>query len=605
MLRQTTRRMLLTLFGSSGAAAIGAAATPAAAQIDDRIFFASRADAAAASFSFFQQFLRTAGYYRAGDGGGALYARVAQPPAHALAFTSADGAHWELVPENGMVNVLQAGARGDGSMDDAPAIMDALGAFSGFAREPDQGLTVLLPPVPGAYRCASPLELRHRVRLVGHGFFDRRRPQLLFDEDVTGIIVHNAESDGQRRRGRPGTRATWSWLEGLTLGGRGRNPDAHGFVLRAKVRMRDCMAAGFPGDGFHIVADSQGEDAPFGNTNHSHLIGVTAHRNGRHGMYVRGRDTNAMTVVGLDSSYNGRFGLWDESLLGNTYVGLHVDANGVLGRRRSCLCTHDGWRYCAHYRAEEAALRTTRPGTDSRVWIRVEQGGPSRRYLPWTGQDRPGTFHAGGPVAVIGRHNRSTLGGYIEPDQGGMHLNGRSGWIGGHTDAPGLIVYGQGKAERGNLVHNGGQIYQFRRNGEDDLLEVRIREGADHRLMAFHRKGGSTPEWYYDPEKRYWGFSDNRDYPKLMLPDEGHDLRAGRPERIPSLLAFPSGFVLGDPADEGRYMTRGKAPPTRGDHAQGEIVFDSDPRPGGQIGWVCVVAGTPGRWVRFGRIEES
>ncbi|MFC0246782.1 hypothetical protein ACFOLL_12915 [Falsochrobactrum ovis] len=41
-------------------------------------------------------YIRTAGYYAAGDGGGALYKRVASEPSHAGKVQSADGAWWEL-----------------------------------------------------------------------------------------------------------------------------------------------------------------------------------------------------------------------------------------------------------------------------------------------------------------------------------------------------------------------------------------------------------------------------------------------------------------------------------------------------------------------------
>ena len=36
----------------------------------------------------------------------------------------------------------------------------------------------------------------------------------------------------------------------------------------------------------------------------------------------------------------------------------------------------------------------------------------------------------------------------------------------------------------------------------------------------------------------------------------------------------------------------------------GDVVYNSAPTAGGYIGWVCVVAGTPGTWKRFGQIES-
>ena len=43
--------------------------------------------------------------------------------------------------------------------------------------------------------------------------------------------------------------------------------------------------------------------------------------------------------------------------------------------------------------------------------------------------------------------------------------------------------------------------------------------------------------------------------------------------------------------------------PTAGQHAQGDIAFNSGPDAGGTVGWVNVVAGAPGTWKEFGSIE--
>ncbi len=43
--------------------------------------------------------------------------------------------------------------------------------------------------------------------------------------------------------------------------------------------------------------------------------------------------------------------------------------------------------------------------------------------------------------------------------------------------------------------------------------------------------------------------------------------------------------------------------PTAGQHAQGDMAFNSGPAAGGTVGWVNVVAGAPGTWKEFGVIE--
>jgi len=51
-------------------------------------------------------------------------------------------------------------------------------------------------------------------------------------------------------------------------------------------------------------------------------------------------------------------------------------------------------------------------------------------------------------------------------------------------------------------------------------------------------------------------------------------------------------------------QTYGAAPPSEGTHAMGDIVWNSSPRVGAGIGWVCLRAGSPGAWYPFGEIKE-
>ena len=85
--------------------------------------------------------IRTAGFYAAGDGGGALYKRVADPPGHALWIQSLDGSFWAfadiiLTPE-------MAGAKGDATFvggkpeswagtDNTKALQNAIDAHTYF-----------------------------------------------------------------------------------------------------------------------------------------------------------------------------------------------------------------------------------------------------------------------------------------------------------------------------------------------------------------------------------------------------------------------------------------------------------------------------------------
>ena len=49
----------------------------------------------------------------------------------------------------------------------------------------------------------------------------------------------------------------------------------------------------------------------------------------------------------------------------------------------------------------------------------------------------------------------------------------------------------------------------------------------------------------------------------------------------------------------------GNAFPTYGNYKKGDVCWNSEPQEGGYVGWVCVIAGTPGEWKPFGAIGHQ
>ncbi len=68
-----------------------------------------------------------AGYYAAGDGGGALYVKVDDEPTHAGKFQTADGAWWRLAERRRTPEMF--GAVGTGLVSDVSALQNALNSF--------------------------------------------------------------------------------------------------------------------------------------------------------------------------------------------------------------------------------------------------------------------------------------------------------------------------------------------------------------------------------------------------------------------------------------------------------------------------------------------
>src|SRR5690606_5536677 len=108
-------------------------------------------------------FIRTAGYYSTGDGGAALYKRVASEPSHAGKIQSADGAWWELAEE--VLSVSMFGARGNGTDDDTSAFIAAASL----------GKRVRVPKPTLRYRINGSISLANGTVFEGDG----TKPEIL------------------------------------------------------------------------------------------------------------------------------------------------------------------------------------------------------------------------------------------------------------------------------------------------------------------------------------------------------------------------------------------------------------------------------------------
>lgn len=107
--------------------------------------------------------IRVGGYYEAGDGGSALYKRVASQPSHSGKFQSADGAWWELTYTM-YVNAASFGAKPDttSTFDSAPA----LNAATDFLVAKGGGFLDLNP---GQFWIGAEVALKSRVVIRGAG----------------------------------------------------------------------------------------------------------------------------------------------------------------------------------------------------------------------------------------------------------------------------------------------------------------------------------------------------------------------------------------------------------------------------------------------------
>lgn len=94
--------------------------------------------------------------------------------------------------------------------------------------------------------------------------------------------------------------------------------------FNARATVRDVYCDRCSGNGILVEAST-----PFKNANSWNLDNVYVSQAQLNGMYVQGADSNAGTAYGLHSGSNRLWGVYDNSFLGNTYIGCSVEANGL------------------------------------------------------------------------------------------------------------------------------------------------------------------------------------------------------------------------------------------------------------------------------------
>lgn len=63
--------------------------------------------------------------------------------------------------------------------------------------------------------------------------------------------------------------------------------------------------------------------------------------------------------------------------------------------------------------------------------------------------------------------------------------------------------------------------------------------------------------------------------------------------------------VAGDVRLNNRLYTSSSRPPVKGTFSVGDICWNSQPKVGGHVGWICLRAGSPGSWYSFGMISDT
>lgn len=226
---------------------------------------------------------------------------------------------------NPSVSILDYGGKADGTTDNYTAFVNAYNAL------PDTGGIVDFPGVDtNVWRFSQTLNIRkplHIRGVVGANGSDRGTV-LKFDADVSGIVFAAYNTSLYTTITPDGALgSTYSILENVLVISAGGSASVDGVVLRTQVTCRNVVTRGFKRYGFRIYNTIGGGGSIEGDGNQWRLDMCKAILNGSHGLYVDGNDSNTGLCTKFFGQLNGGYGIYENSLIGNTYVGCDLAGN--------------------------------------------------------------------------------------------------------------------------------------------------------------------------------------------------------------------------------------------------------------------------------------
>lgn len=265
----------------------------------------------------------------------------------------------------GASNVKARGAVGDGVADDSAAIQSTIDSLPSPA-----GGTVVLPP--GSYKLTRGLQWGDKpIRLVGGGtgVQPAAGTRLVVPPGITAITMQN---------GTKGLGA-YSAVENLHIVGTDLGPgDNNGIRLQCShCRVVNVHVEGFGGANVYIASENPANVSV--NANVWYLESLRTSNGKSHGLQLGGVDSNAGTAVNLDADANAGWGVYDNSFLGNTYLGAHFSGNGAGAIRIGDIARAK--RFYGAYKE-----------TDGRTPVQFDAGGAGNNIVDFISNDEVPEF---------------------------------------------------------------------------------------------------------------------------------------------------------------------------------------------------------------------
>lgn len=348
-----------------------------------------------------------------------------------------------------------------------------------------------------------------------------------------------------------------------------------------------------------------------GNVNFWAVTDCAFYYNCMDGLHASYSDGNAGYAAHIDVSMNGRWGIRDQSFLGNVYVQVQSAFDG-----RSSLSFNKRFPASVIYNGRRYFAKLGRIGAGPVPDMSVPPSGTSASTYEWSFGGGDGTWITDGwdyPDWVDGHHYEAS-GSY-----GSDNINARNMWL--STYIEGGTWPAQWNAK--DIVMGGITSEAFIGQGENLLNDGNWYNPVNYksRSHAFNAAFGSGGQYsqgegllyWTDGVKDYslrtdsygsdgvnyatdnWAWCINNFRTALWLKGGQTSRFYGKPSPADEGTWAINQLIFGSDGD-GRQHDYFDAAPTGGAHGRGEVVWNRLATTGQPMGWMCTVAGTPGTW---------
>jgi hypothetical protein len=179
---------------------------------------------------------------------------------------------------------------------------------------------------PGKYYFDRTLDIRRQMIIEGLAGIDSANGVFfIWTSDLgdnPGIYIHgygDGQGDGRN-----------SVIRHIRMQGTGTDSgliNSHGILVKMPVVLEHVLIQYFGGHGAAVIANSGAQE----NANKWFMNNVSVSQCGGCGIYINGPDANAGLCIGANVNDNRGAGIWDDSFLGNFYLGCQADSNQSNG----------------------------------------------------------------------------------------------------------------------------------------------------------------------------------------------------------------------------------------------------------------------------------